>query len=384
MLSGPSTMSIDPVTGVITYMPADSEAGNVTATFQATNLAGSTTTTLTFDVLAHPILVVTGGTFTFDGSIHPATAVAYARDGVTELNGTINFTYSPVQYPTAQSTSPYAEVGNYIVTATFISNDPNYGGASSTGTTLDIVPAAPTIIIDSGPFGYTGSPQPTTAVAYGVDGITPVDGTFNFTYNGSTTPPTGPGTYAVVASFTPTPNPYVAWLDYTSATAAGTMTILPNGAVTIQSGTIQGGIQGAVSVIKTGPGTATLGGPNSYTGGTYVIGGMLIVSDPTALPDGGSLTVGSDAAFEPAPAAVVPSSAPMIPSVAPTATAPTTTAKVDVSIHDHALLLHLTVNNHPTASLVIPLPASAFATASSGGSDRDHDIALLLHMSLTN
>jgi autotransporter-associated beta strand protein len=404
MLSGPPTMSINPSTGVITYTPAASEygLGPVTATFQAVNSTGTATASFTFNIIARPTLVVSGGTFTFDGNTHAATAVAYGVDGVTPVPGAYYFTYSPVQYPTAQSTAPYAEVGKYIVTATFYSSDPNYGGATSTGTPLDIVPATPTIVIDS-TYGSTGNPQPATATAYGVDSVTPVNGTFSFTYNGSTTPPTAPGIYSVAANFTPTPNPYVAWLDYTNATATGTMIILPNGAVTIQSGEVQGGIQGLLAVIKTGFGTATLDGPNSYTGGTYVTGGTLIVTDPMALPGGGALFIGSDAAFQPAPApiagavaasvAAVPSnpppsggttsSAPMI--TAPTSTGPTTT-QVDVSVQDQALLLHLSINNRSAVSLIFPLASSESLNgpSSDGSSNRDHDIALLLHMSMAN
>ena len=88
MLSGPPTMSFDPATDTITYSPTESEVGTATATFQATNFVGTATTTLTFQVKEHPILVVTGGTFnfgpfdpSFGPSQHPATAAAYATDG---------------------------------------------------------------------------------------------------------------------------------------------------------------------------------------------------------------------------------------------------------------------------------------------------------------
>ncbi len=303
MLSGSPTMSFDPTTDTITYSPTESEVGTATATFQATNFAGSATTVLTFNVLEHPIIVVNGGTFnfgpfdpSFGPSQHPASAAAYATDGVTKLNGVITIAYTAVP-PAIQpyQAAPYG-VGTYLVTATFTSGDSRYGNATAT-TTIVINPIAPTIVIDDGPFGNTGAPQAASATAVNIDGVTPVPGTFSFTYNGSPTVPSLPGTYAVVADFTVDS----AIHDYTNATATGTMTILPDGAVTIQSGTVQGGIEGPVSVVKTGPGVATLGGPNSYTGGTYISGGTLVVTDPTALPDGGSLTIGWAAAFQPAP-----------------------------------------------------------------------------------
>ena len=57
---------------------------------------------------------------------------------------------------------------------------------------------------------YNGNPFPATATSTGVDGVTPVDGTFTFTYyaastatgTASPTAPTNAGTYTVVASFT--------------------------------------------------------------------------------------------------------------------------------------------------------------------------------------
>ncbi len=68
-------------------------------------------------------------------------------------------------------------------------------------------------------------------------------------------------------------------------------------AVVVQSGAVQSGIQGATSLLKTGSGTATDSVANSFTGGVYVEDGGLIVTIPSALPDGESLTVGSGAAF---------------------------------------------------------------------------------------
>ncbi len=43
-------------------------------------------------------------------------------------------------------------------------------------------------------------------------------------------------------------------------------------------------------------GTLILSGSNGYTGGTFVNAGTLVVENPTALPNGSSLTVGAGAA----------------------------------------------------------------------------------------
>jgi autotransporter-associated beta strand protein len=53
---------------------------------------------------------------------------------------------------------------------------------------------------------------------------------------------------------------------------------------------------GSYGTIISGPGSVTLSGTNSYSGGTLVSSGTLIVGSPSALPDGSSLTVGDSAA----------------------------------------------------------------------------------------
>src|SRR5207253_7058363 len=65
---------------------------------------------------------------------------------------------------------------------------------------------------------YDGTPKTATATATGLGGLT-IAGTFTFTYNGSVTAPTLPGTYAVVASFT-SANP-----NYANTSGTGALTI---------------------------------------------------------------------------------------------------------------------------------------------------------------
>ena len=126
--------------------------------------------------------------------------------------------------------------------------------------------------------------------------MTPIDGTFSFTYDGSPTPPL-PGTYTVVASFTAGPAPNSTIYNYANATVTVPLVITLDNTMTVQSGTIAGGLQGTGGINMTGPGTATLNGPNSYMGGTFVTGGTLIVTESDALPDGTSLTVGAGGTF---------------------------------------------------------------------------------------
>ena len=66
---------------------------------------------------------------------------------------------------------------------------------------LTIDPVTPTITVNSGPFAYDGNPQAATAADVGVDGVTPADGNFQFTYNGDPTPPAGPGLFTINTTF---------------------------------------------------------------------------------------------------------------------------------------------------------------------------------------
>ena len=61
--------------------------------------------------------------------------------------------------------------------------------------------------------------------------------------------------------------------------------------------TVSANIVGPNSLTETGSGTLIVGGDNSYTGGTNVLGGTLIVSSASALPYGSSLTVGAGGTF---------------------------------------------------------------------------------------
>ena len=132
------------------------------------------------------------------------------------VNGT--FTYAYYDSTGAQLPGAPTAAGFYTFTEYFTSLDPNY----SSGTFSDsyaIYAATPTVTVTGGTFTYNGQGQGATAIAVGIDGVTPVPGTASFIYNGSSSTPVLPGTYAVVATFTPTdPN-------YSSSTGTGTIVI---------------------------------------------------------------------------------------------------------------------------------------------------------------
>jgi hypothetical protein len=288
--SGPSSVSIDPQTGVISIAPTAADAANFTATFAATNSLGSVVShPLAVHVLALPTVVVPPSTFTFDGVTHDATAIAYGSGGVTPVAGTFRFEYAPVVYPTAHSTSPYAESGSYIAFAYFTSTDPNYGNAVGTGS-LTIAPAAPTIVVNDGAFGFDGFSHPATATALGLDGATLIDGTFTFTYNGSPDEPTAPGTYAVLATFTSNVS------DYANTVATGTIVV---GSQSAPSTTITVGNTAmyTLSGTPTGGGLTHIVNNSTSDTGLYVVGanqvGTIEGTGNTTVGDGSSLIANS-------------------------------------------------------------------------------------------
>jgi hypothetical protein len=220
---------------------------------------------------------------------HDATAVAYGSDGVTPVVGSFRFEYAPVVYPTAHSTSPYAESGSYIAFAYFTSTDPNYGNAVGTGP-LTIVPTAPTVIINDGAIGFDGFSHPATATAVGIDGVTPIDGTFTFTYNGSADEPTAPGTYAVLATFTSNVS------DYANTVASGTIVV---GTQSAPSTTITVGTTETYTLSGTPTGGGLTHVINNSTAGTglNVVGanqvGVIEGTGNTTVGDGSSLIANS-------------------------------------------------------------------------------------------
>ena len=81
---------------------------------------------------------------------------------------------------------------------------------------------------------------------------------------------------------------------------------------------------GGGGLIVTGPGTVTLSGPNSYTGGTTVSTGTLLITAASALPDGTRLTIGADGTFvfDPSQAGTSVSAAELAALTAASATCP--------------------------------------------------------------
>lgn len=161
-------------------------------------------------------------------------------------------------------------------------------------------PASPTISVNGGSFVYDTMSHTATATAVGADGVTPVNGTFSFTYNGSTAVPVNVGTYPVVATFVSAdPN-------YANATGTGTLTITPASTkLSVNGGTFTyDGMAHAASATATGVGGAVVAGALSFTynglatvpvnAGTYSVGATFVSADPNyaSVTASGSLSIG--------------------------------------------------------------------------------------------
>jgi len=114
---------------------------------------------------------------TYNGSAEPATAAT------TPSGLAVTFTYN------GSATVP-TKAGSYTVVGTI--NDPNYQGSASG--TLVIAQASGSITLGSLNQTYNGSAEPATATT------TPSGLAVTFTYNGSSTIPTGAGSYTVVGT----------------------------------------------------------------------------------------------------------------------------------------------------------------------------------------
>ena len=100
---------------------------------------------------------------------------------------------------------------------------------------------------------------------------------------------------------------------------------------------------GGGGLIITGSGVVTLSGTDSYTGGTIVSAGKLLVKDASALPDGGSLTVGAGGTFIFAPSSAGASGDPSETTAAPgttnvVASSPVLPAATAADVANHSTL----------------------------------------------
>ncbi len=144
---------------------------------------------------------------TANPAIGSATAHgAYASDtmpmGFLTFSSTTPFNFVEIKIPYARNAASDFFADNFVVT------------------TAAMPPAAPIVSVDNSYIAYDGQAHAANATAYASDGVTPIAGTFSYTYNGLPNVPTEAGVYDVVATFTSSD------AAYTDATGTGTLTIL--------------------------------------------------------------------------------------------------------------------------------------------------------------
>lgn len=227
---------------VITYdgaSPAPVNAGSyaIAATVDDPNYTGGATGTLVVSKAAATI-TLGGLSHVYDGTAKAAT-VATAPAGVA-----FTLTYDG-------SAAAPTNAGSYSVAVTV--NEPNYTGSAAG--TLVISPASSVITLTGLLQPYTGAPRVVTAAT------TPADLPVTITYDGSTTPPVNPGSYAVVATVT---NP-----NY-SATASDSLVVTIT-AVVRRAPTLNGGLDGSLQVLQSG--NITLNG-NAWVSGDLLVPGL--------------------------------------------------------------------------------------------------------------
>jgi len=190
-----------PAAGTILNAGADQTLTVAFTPNDTTNFSGATASTSITVNKANAPIALNGLGLIYNGTPKSA-AVTTTPAGLT-----VNITYDG-------SATPPINAGNYAVAAIIV--DANYTG-SATGA-LVIAKAPATITLGSLASTYDGTPKSATALTW------PAGLSVTMTYNGSATPPTNAGSYAVAAA--------INHINY-AGTASGTLVIAKSTTATI-------------------------------------------------------------------------------------------------------------------------------------------------------
>jgi rhamnogalacturonan endolyase len=318
--TAPAGLAVD-----ITYdgsptAPTNAGSYAVVATVNDANYTGSASGTLT--IAPAPAGVTLGNLAqTYTGTPRPVTV------GTDPAGLGVTLAYN------GSATAP-TNVGSYAVVATV--SDPNYVGSASA--TLVISQASATVVLDHLVQAYDGTPK-TVGVT-----TTPTGLTVTVTYDGGATPPTYPGSYAVVATINDA--------NY-QGSASGTLVITTT-AIVRHAPTLNGGIEGSLQVML--PENITL------NGSALIIGDLLVPGMPTVQLNGHPSFGG---AIE--------------------ATGSATPTDHKVTLNGNAVLGHLVRRVNASALPVVvapPLPAGTRNVSLNNASQSPGDFATLRNLTL--
>ncbi len=233
------------------------------------------------------------------------------------------------------------------------------GSVTSSGVALTVNPAPATVVLADLGQAYTGAPRP-VAVATSPAGLA-----VSVTYDGSPTPPTYPGTYAVVAT--------IADPDRTGS-ASGNLTVSTT-ALVRRAPTINSGLDGSIQVVNAEnislPGTAWIAGdllvqgtPTVNVNAAAIYGSTLdAAGSPT--PNSFSVTLNAGTTLAHVVRRINPVTLPVVaaPPV-PTGTRNVVLSAAGQSAGDFATLRNLTLSS--SAGLVAVPPGTYGVFAASG------------------
>jgi autotransporter-associated beta strand protein len=301
-------------TGNLSYAGVISGAANLLKT-------GSATLTLTGSNTYYGGTTVSGGVLSVNGALAAGSTVNVQNGAALAGSGTIggNVVASGAAIALGPSgsivgtvtdgsgtlTVGQAGVGNYLntiggvnvngsgslaasSTAATITGSLTYASSTSStysgvivgsGQTVTLGPSAATLTLSGsnlytgGTFLQGGTLKTANAGALGTGGLTLSGGTLDLDGLANLAVPSLAGTSG----------------DIETSTGSSVLTVKPGSSVSTVYG---GAITGSVGLALNGTGALWLSGSNSYTGGTSVISGLLIVNNSHALPSGSMLYIG--------------------------------------------------------------------------------------------
>jgi hypothetical protein len=151
VVNPPSGMTVDPVSGIVTWTPTAANVGTTSVTFQATNTFASTSITLPITVTAD----VPVPSFTFTNTASPTLNVVGFPIGL-QINDASNTpsTYTVVSAPAGVSIDPNTGTVNWVPTADEVGNAPlTFQLTNSAGTAQ--ITVNPVIYVSDAPQNVT-------------------------------------------------------------------------------------------------------------------------------------------------------------------------------------------------------------------------------------